>query len=83
MQSAYQPDAESADLENHWSDSARSRRATISMDDVASDTLVDVMQLLITLKAIFRFEINRYGNIGQQFLLAVKSSQDSPMHKWK
>ena len=56
MQSAYQPDAESADLGKYWSDSARIRRATISMDDVASDTLVDVMQIFIVATAIFNIE---------------------------
>lgn len=59
MQIDYQPDTEPADSStpgDSSSRSAKSRRTTITMDNIASETLVEVMQVLINAKAKVRFE---------------------------
>ena len=59
MQIDYQPDTEPADSSTPGGSSSRSatsRRTTITMDNIAPETLVEVMQVLINAKAKVRFE---------------------------
>ena len=59
MQIDYQPDTEPVDSStpgDSLSRSVTSTRTTITMDNVASETLVEVMQVLINAKAKVRFE---------------------------
>lgn len=59
MQMNYQPDLELLDSSNPGDPSSRggrSRRTTITMDNIAPETLVTVMQVLINANAKVRFE---------------------------
>ena len=59
MQIDYQPDAEPADSSISGDSSSRSAeggRTTITIDNIASEILVEVIQVLINAKAKFRFE---------------------------